>query len=347
MLKIGIYILFYFGFLALIIIGIGIRKEKKTTLLNKDESNYLKGVAALMVFLAHSQSFLALNDQSDFLLKPFSALGGVGVLLFFFLSGYGIYKGYSEKNPSIKFWKNRILRVLIPALIISISFSLVIELINDDKLKFSRLIIDSLSTQWYVDVVMIEYLVFFITWYLVFKSKRILLILSFLGSALVGFVFWKLGFNPRWYNGLMLFPTGMLFGFIEPQIVSSGKSIRIIVMFFSLLAFAGTGLGFSVIKGNLFADFLKTFSGILLATFFVMLISFLKVGNKAIYWVGERSLYIYLVHLNLLNIFKITIAKGLFSKKPELYIFILLLGTLIITEGIYFLMTKGLKRKKN
>ena len=86
MFKIGIYVFFFIATALIVLFGIKIRKGKKNELLDKEESNYIKGVAALMVFLAHTQDFLASNGLNDRMLYPFSFLGGIGVLLFFFLS---------------------------------------------------------------------------------------------------------------------------------------------------------------------------------------------------------------------------------------------------------------------
>ena len=346
MLSISIYLLFYFLLLFPALFGIKIRKENKTELLTKEESGFIKGVSALMVFLSHSQAFLAKNGQNGIVLKPFSVLGGIGVLLFFFLSGYGIYKGYADKEPTFKYWKNRIFKVLIPALIISFLSASIILFIKAGKIGIAQLFKDAISSQWYVDVVMLEYLIFFISWIIAGKKKGILLTISIIGSIITGAVFWKIGLNERWYNGLLLFPAGMLFGLLETTIVRAQKKYKLITLFVSLVGFALTGFLFSTLKGNLIGDFIKPLSGVFLASFMILAVSFLKVGNPLIAWIGERSLYIYLCHLNLLSLFYALNNKYACIHKPEIWIYILLIGTVLYSELMFILLAKGLRGKK-
>ncbi len=346
MYLICICILFYLGSAAIALAGMKIRKSPPTALLTRDETDYIKGIAALMVFLAHSQIFLTSNDRDYLILKPFSLLGGVGVLLFFFLSGYGIFKGYIYKNPSLKYWKNRILNVFIPATSISLFSCIVINFINNGKINVWNLLKDSFSTQWYIDVIMLEYFAFFVAWNIARKNKVIVLILTFIFSVLIGFVFWKTGFNARWYNGLLLFPTGMLLGFLESKILSLSKIKIRIAIFLSLGGFIGTGFLFEKMKGLIIGDLMKTISGFCLAFLFVMIVSAFVVGNKVVFWLGKRSLYIYLCHLYLLLLFSGIIEKGILFQKAEIWIFLLLFGTIIYSEIMYLIFSKGFKRKK-
>ena len=170
-----IIILFYVFFFVLFFYGIKKKNntESKAQIISIDESNAVKGLAAVMIFLAHSQNFFAENSYNTPFLKPFSLLGGMGVLLFFFFSGYGIGKGYILKDPTIKFWKNRLLKIFIPSCIISAFSTVIIFLVKRESFK---LFFQSLfGGQWYIDVIMLCYFAFFISWIISKKNRWILL----------------------------------------------------------------------------------------------------------------------------------------------------------------------------
>ena len=288
--MIGIYLI-YAGAVVLFAAGIRSRKLEKRELFDKTESNYIKGVAAMMVLLAHAQNYLETNSVKASALKPFAVFGGVGVLLFFLLSGYGIFKGYANKQPTIRYWKNRLINVAIPAICISVLSATVLSYCSGKTMTFSVLAKDVLMNQWYVNVMLVEYLVFYVCWSLCRGNHRRLLVLSVLLSMSAGTVFLKMGLPARWYNGILLFPTGMILAEYEDWIIAWNRKIKWIVLTFSAAMFCITGILFTTLKGQLAGDLLKTLSGICLSLSVVMLIALFEVGNRVMECIGKRSLF--------------------------------------------------------
>ena len=336
----GIYLLFFVGTICLLVVGVKRNNSGQLVLLDKNDTNYLKGLATIGVFLAHACSLLEEMAKGGKALKVFSSMGGCGVLLFFFLGGYGIYKGYSEKKPSINYWKNRIVNVLVPALMISLSLTLIIDIIGDFDTSFLKEIHNIILRQWYIDVVIIEYLVFYICWSISKKNTKMIVPLSLALSLAVAFLFWVLGMDSRWYNGLFLFPIGMLLAKHEKKILELKTSIKIIIIIFSWISFFSLGYIFTFFKGLLFADFLKTISGISLAVAISMTFYFIKFGNKAVNWIGRRSLFFYLCHLYVIYFIKdIGLSLNIFINKghQELWIYILVIMSIILSEFFYII----------
>ncbi|MBR6384091.1 MAG: acyltransferase [Lachnospiraceae bacterium] len=311
---------------------------------SKDESTALKGMAALMIFLAHTQTVLADYGYTSIVLKPFSVFGGMGVLVFFFLSGYGIGKGYCQKEPTVRYWKNRIIKVLVPACIISFLFQTAIFLISKGSLKtFVR---DMLEGQWYIDVIMLCYLCFFISWVIAYKKQGLLLALTAVLCLVCGCVFFILKFNPRWYNGIMLFPVGLVFSAFEKKLTGLSKKAYILIGILSFLLFCIPGGLFVVLKGLLLADMMKTLSGIGLCILAFVLLRFFKVGNVLSFYLGKRSLFIYLCHLWLIKVIEALITKNTwFENHITADFYIILVGALIITEIFYRLFELKKARK--
>lgn len=72
--------------------------ENNTSLITKEETKLLKGIAIFFVVLSHIGNWLDL--------RYFAPLGGTGVALFLILSGYGLECSY-QKNRLQKFWRKR------------------------------------------------------------------------------------------------------------------------------------------------------------------------------------------------------------------------------------------------
>lgn len=79
------------------------------TLFNRNFTDSLRGIAILLVITSHIAGAIGTN-----LCTP---LGGIGVALFLFLSGYGLNESYKAHGLKL-FWIKRITKVLLPYFII-------------------------------------------------------------------------------------------------------------------------------------------------------------------------------------------------------------------------------------
>lgn len=302
--MLSIYILFYLVFPLSILCCVK-KNRNKTVLLDKDDSVFLKGIATCMVFMAHSQNYL--EDMRANLcsgLKPVSVLGGMGVLIFFAVSGYGIYKQYGDSIDFFDFWKKRFIGMYIPYLAIKCPF-VVVMCINHQCSNIVDFCINLFLGEWYIDVIMLEYLFFSLSIILAnyFPRISIILLQTIFNIGLIC-IFYVLGFNARWYNGLLLFVVGMLLAEKEKYFICIIKDkIGTYISFFGIM-FTICGYIFCLNKGSFLADIFKTIAGCFLTLLFVTLLSVIKCENKCIKWIGSLSLYFYIIHLNILGRFE-------------------------------------------
>ncbi len=334
--------LLYVGMVCLIIPGLKIRQDSKDTLLTKQDSNYIKGLAAIGVLLAHLQDFLEYGaGEYSLFLRPFSFLGGMGVLLFFFTSGYGIFRGYAKKTPTIRYWKNRIINVMLPAFAITMLTVIAVDVLDGRTFQGLQFFTDLMTTQWYIIAAIIMYLVFFLSWCIARGRMLLLMILDMIGCLLVIAFFYAIELPSRWYTGLLLFPTGMLVAWIEERMLCLEKKIIVVSLVISFLFFAITGLAFVHFKGTNLGNCMKTVSGICLALLIVFFVQLFEVGNRVIRWLGDRSLYIYLCHVGILSVASILANKmGLLGGQREIWVYIILAGTFLYAGVCYVLFGK-------
>lgn len=190
---------------------------KRDVLLDKDDTDVWKGIAACLIILAHL--IIPMKDELSGIslgLHIYRVTGGMGVLIFFFISGYGVYKAYGEKL-GIGFWHRRLRSTYLPSVVIQF-ISCLIVMWQDNNFNVKWLLFYSFLGAWFIVAIMIQYFIFYISWKMAKEKRGKLIIFGFIGSAIAAAIFYVGGFNPRWYNGLFLFPFGMLVGYSEGKI---------------------------------------------------------------------------------------------------------------------------------
>lgn len=305
MKMLAIYTVCFILFPIIVLYGTK-RKEQAECLLNKKETDAIKGIATCFIILAHLVNLLETAGVGYFkLLNLYSVTGGMGVLLFFFVSGYGIYKGYVDRKTDASFWKRRMENVLLPYVILKLSFLLIEMVLGLQSFQIRSFLLMFVS-DWFIDVILIQYLIFYLAWKMscmVGKNgKRAFFICNFVLSAVVAIIFWRLNFVARWYNGLFLFPVGMLIANYESELVKLWNKKWITGLCVNLLAFLMLGLIFATNKGELWADVIKTFAGIFLALLTCQILLRFDLNSKVMCYIGKKSLYYYIAHLSVIAI---------------------------------------------
>lgn len=332
--MIGIYIICYFCFPLAILINIH-KTYAENEFLNRQEVTCIKGVAACFVILAHLNIYLGEDG-----LKIYTVLGGMGVLLFFFLSGYGIYKGYGEKNINIKFLSKRFINVYFPSVVIQAVFYLV-SIIKNEVFDVKSMMLTTFFGAWFIDVIMLCYLIFFLVCIIVKNNNQMRIILCFLVSALTGIMFWYGNFNARWYNAIMLFPFGMLIAYLEKKLIKFVQQKWFLCFCISLFLFGISGVIFIYYKTSVvWIGMVKTFSGMALSVWICVVFCRIEICSGIMKYIGKRSLYFYLIHLNLLMILEMT------EKIPKIYAFYIILILMFPISEICYRMWNMISEKQ-
>ena len=127
----------------------------------------IMGFAAIIVVLLHF--FVELYSDFRFpIVTTILKRGNIGVDIFLFVSGMGLFFSMTKDSNTLSFYQKRIRRVIIPALIISLPYWLLVGiLVNKDTVGMFLLNWTGLSlwthgitTIWYVSLIMLLYLVY-------------------------------------------------------------------------------------------------------------------------------------------------------------------------------------------
>lgn len=157
--------LFSITILLLVIFISGVKKTNKgdIKLMSIKHTNILRGIGAIMVVISHMGAFSGL--------RYFTPLGGIGVAIFLMCSGYGLHISYSNSGLN-GYFKKRLLKILIPYWIVVIIYNI----INLNSIELSLvvkqlLLIRTIPYLWFVQLIIVEYVLFFIIYKLISSPK--------------------------------------------------------------------------------------------------------------------------------------------------------------------------------
>lgn len=282
------------------------RASGKTILLEKQDTDVIRGVATCFVMLGHL--IIPMKDRMEglnLIWKGFVELGAVGVVLFFFVSGYGIYKSYADQKASATFVYRRFINVCLPCVLMHFVFG-IIEMIQEGKLDVVKVLCNSILGDWFIDVLLIQYLIFYISWTLC-KGKQVRLIVSsFLLSGVEAVLFYLYDFDARWYNALWLFPIGMLIAWKEDKIITSMYQKwkeHICFYFLIVIILGGIRSRLYWTGGSDGTNVIKILAGTSLCLLMCTFLLRIKLCDGLIKYMGGVSLFFYITHVELIALF--------------------------------------------
>lgn len=320
------YTLFYFVFAILILSSIKIAKSKNAVI-SLNESYVIKGIAINFIVIAHWVQLYIQNGGSDKIVQPFMKMGVFAVAVFFCLSGYGL----SKKENVEKYWYKKLTKLIIPYIILNLIFNCIIRGIGGlFTISFFEYL-GILKPFWFIAVLIIDYFFWWINFKLV-KKKNYRIVLLFVELIILLLVLLILGKPTYWYNSNIAFGVGVLIGTYECELKRLFNTKWLITFIMTLVLF----LISAIVKKKFY--FIPEFiiSNIMLAIFcfaiFLIMDKF-RLDSKIISVIGKRSMYIYIIHIFILDMF----GKKMYMNMP-LDTVIFFVGIYIVTFISYFVL---------
>ncbi len=314
--------------------GVVKRREIDNAILSKTDTQYLKGIAASFVLLAHSYIWMNGVIGDGYIERTIyfviSQLGGIGNLIFFFVSGYGIYESYADKIPDYHFLWKRIKNVYFPYLVIKALLEIIkFALLGEWKWEIKRLVSILLIEDWFIRVILIQYIIFFVIWKF-FNIKNCFYMLF--AEGVLTFIFISEKRPIGWFNALWLFGFGMICSQYKKDIGIFLRRNTWLKALIGMGMFFLFGLVFAVNKGVGWANPFKIFGGISLCMALCGILSKFEFRSKSMLYIGKRSLYLYVIHGNLWSLLNVenTVCK----------FWLALIISIIISEFIYRMIFK-------
>ena len=264
--------------------------------LSIENTRSFRGILAVLVVLHHAYQEAGTEGGPVHLIL--SNMGVPCVVLFFFLSGYGLQKSFAKKTG----YGRTVLTRRIPALLIPFSVLIPVywaaNMLIGNPLRIGQVLQTLVSGSpivrygWYTQCQILLYMVFALC-APVFSGRREAMPLGVLAGTMVltaGLML--LGFAPFWYYSLPAFPAGMFWAAWERKILPRMDRHY-------GLWLAGSFLFF----GLCFGGALKTFGTVFfwgtactLPFFVVVLLRRCRFRNPALHFLGGISFELYSIH---------------------------------------------------
>ncbi len=317
------------------------KKEWNANVLDLSQTKAVQGFCTLCIMLHHiAQKTCAEWVPTEYVksgLEPFVDTGYLLVSVFFFYSGYGLYKSNMRKTDYLNgFFGKRILRIVIALLTTSLIF-VCAQVWNDVQVipvPFPFVVGGAVlpnKYSWYIYTIIMLYLVFYFS-FRHCKSERNAMIWIF--ASIIIYIaccdWWMSG--DWWYNTIILFGVGMLFAKYDGKIMNFMKKSYIPLLLVSvvlLVVFFFGGICTQEVLGSWREDYNYTlmrwahvFSQMLASILFVLMTLLLqlkiRIGNRFLNLMGKMTLEFYLIHGLFVEIFSYCFVEE--NHRPVCYI---------------------------
>jgi peptidoglycan/LPS O-acetylase OafA/YrhL len=144
-------------------------KRGKNTFFDIETTTSIKGIAILFLIFGHFSVFCLEK-------KMFFDEGGYwAVIIFLFISGYGLYQKYGLKNIDNNFWKKRLLKLYLP-LWLTLPLFIILDhflidlhhhvpeiVLNFLGIHFNNVLIRVNAVAWFIEYIIVLYIVYWAT----------------------------------------------------------------------------------------------------------------------------------------------------------------------------------------
>ena len=298
------------------------------TLLDYDDTYSLKGIAMLMIIIGHAINGYPRTATGYFYPGWLDCLhmelwAAMGVSIFFFLSGYGMFLALDRRQGSIdmKYVISKVKRLFVPLLVYWVVELITLLIFNRHELTahiFREIFTFSIHPDvenWFFKVIVPTYIIMF-GLFLTRMPGSFRVILLFMISAIYILILRKAAFGLWWYNTIIAFPIGALVAYRKELFE---KISPIIICPVCAAAMASIYLfHFNSILFNAIAPFL-----------FIYIIRIVNINNKLLNFIGVNSFLFYFIECPVLD----EIVKFSYSNFP-LYCLLAIVVTYLLTRII-------------
>lgn len=284
--------------------------------LSRTHTDAIKGIAAVVIIFSHIAARIqsSVSGPLRYYVMLFGTIGGIGVDLFLFASGFGncysISRTENRGSVRLKWLLRRTLHIVLVYLSCFVLTSIVLYLGGYDGTA-KRMVQDLLRLRmplrvtWYLKVQILLYAVLTISCF--FEQKIIRGIILVGGSFASALIFRRLGYPEEWWKSTMCFAAGYYCAVHKNALVQAVNSRKNLVVVGSVGIFLAA-YGLVCIFDNLFVP--EVLGNLLMMVGVTLMAEFVRFDSRTAARLGTASLEIYLIHISLCSWFLRAGAQG-------------------------------------
>lgn len=263
--------------------------------MSRESTASVKGIFIMLVFLSHIRGYMTLPGDDAFSII-ITAIGQLMVAMFLFYSGYGVLESYKNKpNYADGFLKNRFLKTLLHFDVAVLLF-VILNLIIGDSYSAKEYILcwtgwESIgNSNWFIFVILALYLLSWIGFELADREHllRFCVALTLLTLCLA-VVLKVAGKGQWWYDTVLCYPAGMWYSLCKAEIDKSLQKKQVyypalicVILVFFLLYRMDSATSYCICTA-------------VFSLAFVLITMKVRIGNKALAWLGNHLFEIYIL----------------------------------------------------
>lgn len=276
--------------------------------MNVDNMQSIRGMLAVLIVIHHFSGMI--EEKSMFFL--FNHIGYLVVALFLFLSGYGLAYGVQNKPgyiSGVKFLYTRIPKLVIPYWVAVIIYA-VGYFASGEQITLKAILLSFVSfknivgSSWYIFELIVLYIIFFLSFKIKNRKIALSVLFALVAVCAIGFYFSD-SFSDVWYRSIFAFPLGVFYSLKKDKIESillKRSVIRCIVLILSLIVLLISRYACVLFDLKYLQVLFDITSSAMFALVAVIMLRKIKLGNKALSFLGNISFEIYLVHFLLVKL---------------------------------------------
>lgn len=287
--------------------------------------DYLKGFSILTIVLLHLIQYISFPE----IIQKLSKIGGTGVHVFFFCSGFGLFNSYAKEEIGLfNFLKRRFVKIYVPyilVILLTAVVSILLTMLNGKEYLYSGNILLALMSHiflfkmfvpsleysfggqmWYMSTLFQFYFVFILIYQIKKKLRNDKLFAIF--SLAISVIWWifivVIGINKIriWNSFFLQYLWEFSLGMCIADYLRSGRNIKINGILLSILSVVGIGFATIMINmGQLFETFNDIFAVVgytsLALLIYIIIQIFMPKMKKNILYISKISYEWYLLHI--------------------------------------------------
>lgn len=271
--------------------------------MNKRETDWFRGIAALMVVASHYGEWIniltSLEGNAETFRFALTKLGVYGVDIFFLFSGYAMVKSLGNNKMSLQFIWKRIKNVVIPYFIV---IGILERITGGLTSVHDFWIFITGYNYWYMCVLFIFYIGFILI-YAIIRIKSIRVIAFCIFTYVLSYKLCQGESFPFWYVSNIAFAIGLIAGEYEEtakKIVDKVWIPMIVILTIGMSFVIRWGLTGGVNLGGDPKEYQLWFqigATVVWTLLILILASKCRIKEKIGVFLGRNSLYIYLTHV--------------------------------------------------
>jgi len=273
---------------------------QKERLLEKNDTNPLRGILIAMVIMCHFYMFFV-SRFSYPTLRVDNVWGFTSVAGFLFLSGYGMFLSLCRTDKTyLQYLRKSFFKLFVPFL-----FFMVVDLISDliyiNRPMGAILLDDFLAffspvRYWYLKYLLIEYFLLISLYYFSKKNKAVVSLVLLIVHIIYVLIAWKLHFKTYLFVSILLFPIGIIYAAYFKHLNDISTRTKVLALIVLLILYCGAEF---TIKHHIIIAY-KIWLSILFPFIAIIVVSMINIRTKVLNWMGSNSLMLYLSHIAIL-----------------------------------------------